>query len=65
MEYVVDFQGFHDDSNNFSFKELCYQILKEGNLVGYRKEYLVYRLLSLKIFQKKKKGGKLFTVLLP
>lgn len=55
MEYVNDFQGFHDDENNFIFKGLCIQGIENGKLVTARKQYLFLPPFDFRHLSKKKK----------
>ena len=56
MEYVIDFQSFRDDGNNYIIKELCVQPIVNAKFAGICNQYLFlppfdYRHLS----EKKKK----------
>ena len=55
MDYVVDFQGFHDNGNNFILKELCIQSIENGKLVGARKQYLFLPPFDFRHLSDKKK----------
>lgn len=53
MEYVIDFQGFRDDGNNYIIKELSVQPIKNAKFCGVCDQYLFlppfdYRHLSEK-----------------
>ena len=55
MEYVIDFQGFRDDGNNFIFKELCIQCIQDNKFSGASDQYLFLPPFNYKHLSEKKK----------
>ena len=55
MEYVIDFQGFHDDADNFILKEVCIQSVENGKLLGERKQFLLLPPFDFKYLSDSKK----------
>lgn len=55
VEYIIDFQGFHDDGNNFIIKELSIQAIENVKLVGARDQYLFLPPFDFKHLSEKKK----------
>ena len=54
-EYVIDFQGFRDDGNNFIFKELCIQCIQDNKFSGASDQYLFLPPFNYKHLSEKKK----------